>query len=122
MPSRVRRRGTRELSVASFSLLFAVFLVLSTSLAVGVAHQLHQLSLRRLTVAVTQPKFLVMLVLDGAMPSYLKLGSLPNLNALRRNGIQYDRAFAGILESETPSGHAALSTGSTPAHDGLLGF
>jgi predicted AlkP superfamily pyrophosphatase or phosphodiesterase len=121
MPSHVRRRQGRSLSVASFSLVFAVFLLLSTSLAVGVAHQLHQLSLHRLGQTVT-PKYLVMLVLDGARPSYLDLGPLPHLDALRQDGMQYDRAFAGILESETPSGHAALATGSTPAHDGLLGF
>jgi arylsulfatase A-like enzyme len=104
-----------------FALVFPAFLLLSTSLAVGVANQLHQISLRRLSLTAT-PKYLVVLVLDGAMPSYFDLGPLPHLDALRQNGILYDRAFAGILESETPSGHAALSTGSTPAHDGLLGF
>ncbi|GAC1530588.1 MAG: hypothetical protein NVS2B16_37500 [Chloroflexota bacterium] len=47
---------------------------------------------------------------------------MPHVDALRRQGVEYDRAWAGILESETPTGHAALSTGSTPARDGLLGF
>ena len=121
MPSHIRRRRTRAFSVASFSLVFALFLVLSSSLAVGIAYQLHQISLQRL-VPITTPKYLVVLVLDGAKPSYFDLGPLPHLDALRQNGISYDRAFAGILESETPSGHAAIATGSTPAHDGLLGF
>lgn len=72
--------------------------------------------------APSPPKYLVVLVLDGAEMSYLHLMPLPHLDALRQQGIEYDHAMAGILESETPSGHATLSTGSTPARDGLLGF
>jgi arylsulfatase A-like enzyme len=126
MPSRVLSRR-RAVYRVSFSLIFAAFLVLSTSVAVGVATTLHQMSVATPASAAdapppVDPKYLVILVLDGAEPGYLRLGSLPNLDALRRNGVEYDRAFAGILESETPAGHATLSTGSTPAHDGLLGF
>src|SRR5579859_3514396 len=120
MPSRAYKRG-RAVSRVSFSVIAAVFFVLSTSLAIGVAHQLNQLSIGRLNVRVT-PKYLVLLVLDGARPEYLHFSGLTHLGALRNQGMEYDRAFAGILESETPSGHATLSTGSTPARDGLLGF
>jgi hypothetical protein len=68
------------------------------------------------------PKYLVLIVLDGAEPEYFHMGVTPHLEALRLAGIEYDQSFAGILESETPAGHATLSTGSTPAHDGMLGF
>ena len=120
MPSSAHRRR-RTFSVASFSLCAAIFLLFSTSLAVGVADRLHRLSLETPARPV-QPKYLVMLVLDGARPNYLHLTALPHLDALRRRGVEYDRAWAGILESETPAGHATLNTGSTPARDGLLGF
>ncbi|GAC1396669.1 MAG: hypothetical protein NVSMB52_10230 [Chloroflexota bacterium] len=118
MSSRVHRGG-KAVSRASFSLIAAVFLLLSSSVAVGVAHQLHQLSIAALAPA---PKYLVVLVLDGARRNYLHVTKLPHLDALREGGIEYDRALAGILESETPAGHATLNTGSTPARDGLLGF
>src|SRR4051794_36208795 len=97
--------------------LCALALVLAGSLAAGVVW-----AVRGATAQATQPSHLVMIVLDGAEPSYLHLAGLPHLEALRRSGIEYDRAWAGILESETPAGHATLATGSTPAHDGLLGF
>lgn len=62
------------------------------------------------------------MVLDGARPDYFGLTSLPNVDALRAAGTQYSKAFTGILESETPSGHAAIATGSRPDKNGLLGF
>jgi arylsulfatase A-like enzyme len=123
MPTRVRHGGRRRLSQASFAIFAALFLVGATSLAAGVAHQLHQLSLTKpASRPLIKPRYLVVLVLDGARRDYLHMMPLPHLDALRRSGIEYDRAFAGILESETPAGHATLSTGSTPARDGLLGF
>lgn len=120
MPSRAYRGG-RTVSRASFSVFAAIFLLFSTSLAAGVAHQLHQSSMAAVRAAAI-PRYLVVLVLDGGEPSYLHITSLPHLDALRAAGIEYDHAFAGILESETPTGHATLSTGSTPARDGMLGF
>lgn len=120
MPSRAYRGG-RTVSRASFSVFAAIFLLFSTSLAAGVAHQLHQSSMAAVRAAAI-PRYLVVLVLDGGEPSYLHITSLPHFDALRRAGIEYDHAFAGILESETPAGHATLSTGSTPARDGMLGF
>jgi predicted AlkP superfamily pyrophosphatase or phosphodiesterase len=120
MPSRAYRKGG-TVSRVSFSVMAAIFFVLSTSLAVGVADRLHRLSTVT-SILKVQPKYLVVLVLDGARPDYLRVKGLTRLNALRSQGVLYDRAFAGILESETPSGHATISTGSTPAHDGLLGF
>ncbi len=120
MPSRAYRGG-RTVSRASFAVFAAIFLLFSTSLAAGVAHQLHQSSMAAVRAA-AMPQYLVVLVLDGGEPSYLHITSLPHLDALRAAGAEYDHAFAGILESETPAGHATLSTGSTPARDGMLGF
>jgi hypothetical protein len=39
-----------------------------------------------------------------------------------KSGTWYDNAWAGILESETPAGHAAIGTGSNPNQNGLLSF
>lgn len=117
-----RRQGA---SPVPFSVIACVFLLLSTVFSGGIAYQLHRLSTPVFGSAggmPVTPTYLVMLVLDGARPEYMHLTRLPHLDALRRQGVEYDRALAGILESETPSGHAALSTGSTPARDGLLGF
>jgi hypothetical protein len=47
---------------------------------------------------------------------------IPHVRALMNNGVQYTNAWAGILESETPSGHAAIGTGSEPRNDGILSF
>lgn len=68
------------------------------------------------------PRYLVLMVLDGGRPDYFGLTHLPHVDKLRRNGIQYTRAIDGILESETPAGHATIATGSPPKRDGILGF
>lgn len=68
------------------------------------------------------PKYLVLMVLDGARPDYLSATSLPHLDALARQGTEYTQAFDGILESETPAGHTAIATGSPPSANGILGF
>jgi predicted AlkP superfamily pyrophosphatase or phosphodiesterase len=67
-------------------------------------------------------RYLVLFVLDGARPDYFGLTRLPHLDALRAQGTQYQDAIDGILESETPAGHATLSTGSSPRRNGILGF
>jgi len=61
-------------------------------------------------------------VLDGARPEYFDVPGIPHLNALLANGTEYTNAWAGLLESETPSGHASLATGMTPRKDGILSF
>jgi hypothetical protein len=67
-------------------------------------------------------KYMVLVVLDGAQPQYFSTPNIPHVRALMRNGTEYTNAFAGILESETPSGHAAIDTGSQPREDGILSF
>ncbi|GAC1629303.1 MAG: hypothetical protein NVS4B2_11280 [Chloroflexota bacterium] len=69
-----------------------------------------------------RPKYIVMLVLDGALPSYFKLASFPHLAGLLRTGTTYYRAWDGMLESETPTAHATLGTGSLPRRHGLISF
>jgi hypothetical protein len=73
-------------------------------------------------VAPQSASYLVLIVLDGARPGYFSQPDLPHINALRRNGTWYNQAVAGILESETPSGHATISTGSEPKADGIPSF
>jgi hypothetical protein len=74
------------------------------------------------TEAVTEQTNIVLIVLDGARPDYFNVPNIPHVKALIQNGTRYTNAFAGILESETPSGHAAIATGSQPTHDGILSF
>jgi predicted AlkP superfamily pyrophosphatase or phosphodiesterase len=74
------------------------------------------------TAASSKPINLVLIVLDGARPNYLTVSGTPNLHALMQHGTQFDSAWAGILESETPSGHATIATGTNPSGDGVLSF
>ena len=74
------------------------------------------------TATTTNKRYVVLIVLDGAQPSYFSTPNIPHVSALVRNGTQYTNGWAGILESETPSGHASIDTGSHPSADGILSF
>lgn len=76
----------------------------------------------RAQLSVSKPLYLVLFVLDGARPDYFNVPGIPHIRALMRSGTRYTNAFAGILESETPSGHASIGTGSLPRQDGILSF
>lgn len=128
-----RRRKSRRPHgfgpASRLALLCALYLLFASVVGAGAAHVLHTrssgsaLSPSRLVgLAPVTPKYLVLMVLDGARPDYFNLTSLPHVDALRAAGTQYSTAFDGILESETPSGHATIATGSRPDKDGLLGF
>lgn len=111
------------------SALVAVYLVFATAMASATAYALHSRSShaaltdpRAIAFAGTTPKYLVLMVLDGGRPDYFGVTPLPHIDALRRQGTQFNRAMLGILEAETPAGHATIATGSTPVHDGILGF
>lgn len=67
-------------------------------------------------------RYLVLIVLDAFRPDYMNLAPMPALMALVRRGTSFDRAWVGQLESETPTGHATLSTGSLPNRNGIIGF
>ncbi|MDQ2744803.1 MAG: alkaline phosphatase family protein [Chloroflexota bacterium] len=69
-----------------------------------------------------QPRYVVLIIIDGGLPAYLKLADFPHLAALERHGIMYTHAWDGILETETPTGHATIGTGSFPRRHGVLSF
>ncbi len=69
-----------------------------------------------------RPKYVVLLVLDGGLPTYFRLGDFPHLKALQRDGTTYTSAWDGMLETETPTGHATLGTGSLPRRHGVISF
>jgi arylsulfatase A-like enzyme len=69
-----------------------------------------------------KPNYVVVFVLDGARPDYFNVPGIPHVRALMKNGTVYTNAFAGVLQSETPTGHAAIGTGMLPKHNGILGF
>ena len=73
-------------------------------------------------LAAGQAHYLCLIVLDGFRPDYLNLANMPAFHALASRGISYDRAWVGQLESETPTGHATIGTGSFPRHNGVIGF
>lgn len=76
----------------------------------------------KLKSAAADKRFVVLIVLDGAQPSYFSTPNIPHVRALIQNGTQYTNGWAGILESETPSGHASIDTGSHPTANGILSF
>jgi Type I phosphodiesterase / nucleotide pyrophosphatase len=69
-----------------------------------------------------RPKYVFVLVLDGGLPSYLRLGSFPHIASLVRQGTTYTSAWDGMLETETPTGHASLGTGTLPRRNGIIAF
>jgi hypothetical protein len=109
-----------------FSVIAAAYLLIALCLGATTAHVLRMrsdpVSLLAAGSGTAPPKYLVLMVLDGARPDYLGLTSLPHLDALRAGGTQYTQAIDGILEAETPAGHATIATGSRPDRDGILGF
>lgn len=66
--------------------------------------------------------YFVMVVMDAFRADYINLASMPNLQSLMSRGTTFPRAWVGQLESYTPASHATLSTGATPAHQGVIGF
>ncbi|HZU14788.1 MAG TPA: alkaline phosphatase family protein [Chloroflexota bacterium] len=68
------------------------------------------------------PYYAVLMVLDGARPDYFSVSGIPHIRALMHRGTVFSNAFDGILESETPVGHATIGTGSLPRHNGIIAF
>lgn len=103
--------------------ILAVYVLLASAVTAATVHVLHTGAIKHnLARQMTTPKYLVLLVLDGARPDYFGLTPLPHIDALRQSGTQFTQGMAGLLEAETPSGHAAIATGSRPDHNGILGF
>lgn len=108
----------------------AFYLAAGTMLATFIVQTIHarfrpkSLGAHGGVAAVSQaaPKYLVLFVLDGARPDYFGLTPLPHVDALRHAGVQYTNGIDGILEAETPAGHATIASGSRPDRNGILGF
>jgi arylsulfatase A-like enzyme len=66
--------------------------------------------------------YVVLIVIDAARAMYFNYAQMPHLRALMKNGVVYDRAFVGQLESSTPGVHVTLGTGTVPRQNGFLGF
>lgn len=77
---------------------------------------------RALPALAQKPQYVVTLILDGGIPPYFHLADFPHLAGLERQGVTYTHAWDGMLESETPTGHAALGTGTLPRHNGIISF
>jgi predicted AlkP superfamily pyrophosphatase or phosphodiesterase len=130
--ARARRhtsRNGRFGGAALVSVVVGLYLAFATLVAAEAAHVLHQRSTAASGKSNIQfsddsvtPKYLVLMVLDGAPPNYLTVTSLPHVDALIQQGTQFSNAMSGILEAETPAGHATIATGSRPSGDGILGF
>src|SRR5579875_1235310 len=118
---RARRsvRGTFTIIAAAYLLIAATV----TTAAVHVLHDRSQIGAGVTTAAAPPtPKYLVLMVLDGARPDYFNITKLPHFDALRAQGTTFTNSFDGILEAETPAGHATIATGSPPSDDGIFGF
>lgn len=128
--ARARRHSPRNgrFGGALISVVVGLYLAFATLVAAEAAHVLHQRSSHPLSrtyvpfAAAATPKYLVLMVLDGARPDYFGVTALPHVDALVQQGTQFTNAFAGILEAETPTGHTTIATGSRPTNDGILGF
>ncbi len=75
----------------------------------------------RLQIPARTPR-LVLIVADAFRSDYQKLAPMPNLARLMERGTTFPNAWVGQLESVTPASHATISTGATPAHQGIMGF
>jgi arylsulfatase A-like enzyme len=64
----------------------------------------------------------VLIVMDGFRPDYLSLAPLRHLRALMSQGMYYDTAWVGDLESTTPASHATIATGVYPRKHNVIGF
>lgn len=69
-----------------------------------------------------QPRYLVLIVMDGFRPDYMTLAPMQHLRALMKKGMSYDTAWAGQIESTTPASHATIATGVYPRRHNIVGF
>ncbi len=67
-------------------------------------------------------KYLVLIVMDGFRPDYMTLAPMHHVHALMRSGTTYTRGWVGQLETETPTSHATLATGTYPREHHVVGF
>jgi Type I phosphodiesterase / nucleotide pyrophosphatase len=82
----------------------------------------HVLAAPQRQAVPSRPPYFVMVVMDAFRADYLEYVPMPNLEWLMSRGTTFPQAWVGQLESYTPASHATLSTGATPAHQGVIGF
>jgi predicted AlkP superfamily pyrophosphatase or phosphodiesterase len=123
-----RNTASRPGKFRRFSVAAALYLAFASCMAFTTAKVLHTRShpttlLGGATaVSTVPPKYLVLMVLDGARPDYFGQTALPNFDQLAASGTQYTNGVDGILEAETPAGHTTIATGNRPDTSGILGF
>lgn len=82
----------------------------------------HALAASNRTQLPARSPRLVLVVIDAFRYDYQSLASMPNLARLMQRGATFTNAWVGQLESVTPASHATISTGATPARQGIMGF
>lgn len=91
-------------------------------LAVTVALLAPQPAAGRTRTPAPAARYLVLIVMDGFRPDYATLAPMHHLRALMKTGMTYTRAWAGQLETQTPTSHATLATGVYPRQHRVVGF
>jgi hypothetical protein len=120
--SSARKPTTRRGAFHAILALYLVFCAVAATLTAQALHARAGAAPLASHLVPPTPKYLVLMVLDGARPDYFGLTSLPHVDALRASGTQFTNAWDAILESETPAGHATIATGSPPSRNGIIGF
>lgn len=100
----------------------AIFLLLAGLGAALLTVRLHNQSVDLGAVSPFAPATrAIVIVVDGADPATLSQVPMPNLTALRQNGVTYTRAWAGQMETTPAASAASIGTGSLPRSDGVVG-
>lgn len=91
-------------------------------LAISLLLLTPQRAASRAEIVTPAAKYLVLIVMDGFRPDYSTLAPMHHLQSLIRSGTSYSRAWVGQLETQTPTGHATLATGTYPRQHHVVGF
>lgn len=65
-----------------------------------------------------RPSRVLLLVLDGMRPDYINRFDLPNLTAIRDDGVSFTRSQVGYMASITVISHNVIASGQLPKHQG----
>jgi hypothetical protein len=102
--------------------IMAVFLLIAGVGSALLAVRLHDRSVDAGSVSPFAPAArAVVIVVDGADPATLSRASMPNLRALRQNGVTYTGAWVGQMETTAAASAASIGTGSFPRVHGIVG-
>lgn len=101
--------------------LLSFTLVAASVLSAAAALYLHRSSNLSVASSLLPANRAVIFVVEGARPDDFRLGRLPNLNDLANQGVSYGQAWAGQLETATPTSAATLGTGVYPRAHSIVG-